>query len=187
MLTFLQLPLTDYDTTELHSHKFTYQVQYKWMGILYDNWEPLYRPLTSVIYSKSLSCLLFVSPPVISLASTSIQILFDWCEHYWTDIIDTMIKWNDYLLFFSQEALSKFDAIMDGTYTDAEDICEHQAPGWHQKYYLTFWTTHRCSFFLHIPLRLWYHQTSQSPFHIPSTVLVNQHILWHKTSTKLEV
>ena len=37
-----------------------------------------------------------------------------------------MIKWNDYLLFFSQEALSKFDAIMDGTYTDAEDICEHQ-------------------------------------------------------------
>jgi|JI9StandDraft_2_1071091.scaffolds.fasta_scaffold2936409_1 hypothetical protein len=40
-----------------------------------------------------------------------------------------MIKWNDYLLFFSQEALSKFDAIMDGTYTDAEDICEHQAPG----------------------------------------------------------
>ena len=104
-------------------------------------------------YSKSLSCLLFLSLPVISLESTSIQILFDWCEHYfchnisWTCVIDTMIKWNDYLLFFSQEALSKFDAIMDGTYTDAEDICEHQAPGWHQKYYLTFRTTHRCSFF----------------------------------------
>jgi hypothetical protein len=31
--------------------------------------------------------------------------------------------------FFSQEALSKFDSIMDATYTDAKDICEHQAPG----------------------------------------------------------
>jgi hypothetical protein len=29
----------------------------------------------------------------------------------------------------SQEALSKLDAIMDATYTDAKDICEHQASG----------------------------------------------------------
>ena len=40
-----------------------------------------------------------------------------------------MIKWDDYLLFFSQEALSKLDAIMDATYTDAKDIGEHQASG----------------------------------------------------------
>ena len=40
-----------------------------------------------------------------------------------------MIKWNDYLLFFSQEALLKLDARMDATYTDAEDICERQASG----------------------------------------------------------
>ena len=48
-----------------------------------------------------------------------------------------MIKWDDYLLFFSQEAVSQLDAILDATYTDAKDICEHQASGWHQKYYIT--------------------------------------------------
>ena len=40
-----------------------------------------------------------------------------------------MIKWNDHLLFFSQEAVSQLDARMDATYTDAEDICDHQASG----------------------------------------------------------
>jgi len=40
-----------------------------------------------------------------------------------------MIKWEDYLLFFSQKSLPKLDAIMDANYTDAEDIREHQASG----------------------------------------------------------
>ena len=40
-----------------------------------------------------------------------------------------MIKWDDYLLFFSQEALSQLDAILDATYTDAKDISEHEPSG----------------------------------------------------------
>ena len=46
---FLSTYHSDYDTTKPHSHKFTYQGQYKLMDILYDNWLPLYCPLTSVI------------------------------------------------------------------------------------------------------------------------------------------
>ncbi len=62
----------------------------------------------------------------------------------WNWFINTMIKWDDYLLFFSQEALSQLDAILDATYTDAKDISEHETSGWQQKYYITIW---RCSFF----------------------------------------
>ena len=40
-----------------------------------------------------------------------------------------MIKWDDYLLLFSQEAVSQLDAILDATYTDAKDINEHEASG----------------------------------------------------------
>ena len=39
---------SDFDPTKPYGHKFTYQVQYKLMDILYDNW-PLYCPFTSVI------------------------------------------------------------------------------------------------------------------------------------------
>ena len=40
-----------------------------------------------------------------------------------------MIKWDDYLLLFSQEAVSQLDAILDATYTDAKDISKHEASG----------------------------------------------------------
>ena len=40
-----------------------------------------------------------------------------------------MIQWDDYLLLFSQEALSQLDAILDATYTDAKDISKHEASG----------------------------------------------------------
>jgi len=44
-------------------------------------------------------------------------------------IIKTNLKWDDYLLFFFQEAVSQLDAILDATYTDAKDISKHEASG----------------------------------------------------------
>ncbi len=99
--------------------------------------------------SNVLSCLLFARLRAISLVSTSHQILYDWCEHHfhhnisWHWFINTMIKWDDYLLFFSQEALSQLDAVLDATYTDAKDISKHESSRW-QKYDITLL---RCSFF----------------------------------------
>ena len=40
-----------------------------------------------------------------------------------------MIQWDDYLLLFSQEAVSQLDAILDATYTDAKDISKHEDSG----------------------------------------------------------
>ena len=103
-------------------------------------------------YSKSLSCLLFLSPPVISLVSTSHQILFDWCEHYfchnisWNWYIDTMIKWNDYLFSLSR-------SIVETWCNNGCNLHWCQRYMWASSFWMTpkilyyFRTTHRCSFF----------------------------------------
>ncbi len=76
---------------------------------------------------------------------------------------------------------------MDATYIGAEDMCHHRASGWHQKYNTTFRTTHRCSFFST------YHSDYDSTkphshtFTYQVQYNINQHTLWYKTSTKLEV
>ena len=79
-------------------------------------------------------------------------------------------RYNDIMgwlsVAFLSNAVSQLDAILDATYTDAKDINKHEVSGWQQKYYITIW---RCLFF-HLPLRLWYHQASQSQVHIPGTV-----------------
>ena len=103
-------------------------------------------------YSKSLSCLLFLSPPVISFVSTSHQILFDWCEHYfchnisWNWYIDTMIKWNDYLFSLSR-------SIVETWCNNGCNLHWCQRYMWASSFWMTpkilyyFRTTHRCSFF----------------------------------------